>query len=259
MMPIATYMLPLSRCAVPAIIASLTVCAITACGGGSGSAPVTVPAPVQAIPAVKLNAGTWVVIGSSTAEGAGAAPGKGWVALTQASYEDRGARIVNLAKGGTTTYQGRSTTAPTVAGRPAPDPERNIDKALSLKPAFFVVYYPTNDTALGYSIDETVNNLLTIRALALAANVPVIILSSQPRDLPAEKLAQLRVIDERLAAAVGACFVEAYQPLSGADGRLASTYDSSDGVHPNGAGHQLIANRVKTLIDSQKCVITFAP
>ncbi len=230
---------------------------VGACGGGGDAAAPTQaaqPTPV-AIPAVaQVNPGLWVVIGSSTAAGAGAPAGKGWVALVAEAYAARGAQVVNIAKGGTVTYEGLSASAPRVQGRPAPDPAINIDQALSRKPVLLVVSYPTNDTALGYSVDETVNNLLAIRAQALAAGVPVVVTSSQPRQLSAAQLAQMRTLDERMAANVGGCFVAVRYSLAGADGGLAPEYDSGDGVHPNEAGHALIAARITELIRGGECI-----
>jgi lysophospholipase L1-like esterase len=228
---------------------------LAACGGGGNAAPTastpTTPTPT---PVQTVAAGTWVVMGSSSAAGAGAPEGKGWAALLQAAYGARGAQVTNIAKGGSVSYAGVSASAAPVAGRPQPDPTANIDQALARKPVLLIVSYPTNDTALGYSADETVNNLLAIRAQALAAGVPVLLLSTQPRNLNEAQLVQLRMIDTRLAASVGACFVEVRAALAGADGRLAAGFDSGDGVHPNEAGHAVLAEQVKLLIEASRCV-----
>jgi acyl-CoA thioesterase-1 len=233
---------------------------LVACGGGGGGADSAATAPAAAMPAPApavvptVAAGIWVVMGSSSAAGAGAAEGKGWAALLQAAYGPRGAQIANIAKGGSVSYAGLGASAAPVAGRPLPDPAANVDQALARKPVLLIVSYPTNDTALGYSVDETVNNLLAIRAQALAAGVPVVLTSTQPRNLNDAQLAQLRTIDGRLAAGVGACFVEVRAALAGADGRLAAAYDSGDGVHPNEAGHLEISSRITALINSGRCL-----
>ena len=228
---------------------------LVACGGGGGSDAAT-PAPVVTVPApvAQVRPGTWVVMGSSTAAGAGAPAGKGWVALLGATHAASGAQIANIAKGGTVSYEGLSVNAARLAGRPPSDPAGNIDQALSRKPVLLIVSYPTNDTALGYSVDETVGNLLAIRAQALAAGVPVVVTSTQPRNLSDAQLAQMRVIDERMAASAGACFVDVRQALAGPDGRLAAHLDSGDGVHPNEAGHQLIVQQVQAVLTSARCV-----
>lgn len=228
---------------------------LAACGGGTdGAASASAPGPVATPPVAQVAAGTWVVMGSSTAAGAGAPEGKGWVALLSMAYAGRGAQVVNIAKGGTVTYEGLSTASARVSGRPAPDPAINIDQALSRKPVLLIVSYPTNDTALGYSVDETVNNLLAVRSQALAAGVPVVISSTQPRNLNAAQLSQMQTIDQRVAARIGECLVNVHQLLAGADGKLAPLYDSGDGVHPNEAGHRVIATQVQSLLNSDKCI-----
>lgn len=236
--------------------AAIMLAGLLAACGGSADTATPAPAPTSVLP---VGPGAWVVMGSSTPAGGGASKGKGWAALVAAAYAPRGAQLVNIAKGGTVTYEGLSVADTRVAGRPAPDPGANIDQALAHKPVLLFVSYPTNDTVARYSVDETVNNLLAIRARALAANVPVIVLSTQPRNLSNDQLNQLRSIDQRLAATVGACVVDVHRPLAGADGRLAPNYDSGDGAHPNDAGHQVIATQIQTLIDSKQCVSTSAP
>lgn len=233
-------------------LAVLLAALVSACGGGGDDA--AAPAPVVIPPAAQVNPGTWVVMGSSTAAGAGAPAGKGWVALVAEAYAARGVQVANIAKGASSTYEGRSTAAALVSNRPAPDPAANIDQALARNPVLLILSYPSNDTSRRFSADETVNNLLAIRGQALRAGVPVMVTSSQPRNLSDEQLAQMRAIDERLEAGVGGCFVDVRQALAGADGRLAPAYDSGDGVHPNGAGHQLIAQQVQVALDAGRCI-----
>jgi lysophospholipase L1-like esterase len=233
------------------LLATLTL--LGACGGGAGTTAST-PTVAAPAPVVQVKAGTWVVMGSSTAAGTGAPAGKGWAALLGASYAAHGAQVANIARGGSVTYEGLSTSAAPVAGRPAPDPAANIDQALARRPVLLIVSYPTNDTAAGYGVDEIVNNLLAIRAQALAAGVPVLVTSTQPRNLSDAQLARMRTIDQRLAASVGACFVEVRAALAGADGRLAPGYDSGDGVHPNEAGHGVIAAQVSENLKTERCV-----
>lgn len=237
------------------------VCAIllVGCGGGGGAggsnAPQNTPEIVD--PSVPLvSAGTWVVMGSSTAAGNGATPGNRWTDLVQNSLSGRGAVFANIAKGGTVTYQGLSADSLAVPNRPAPDPAVNIDQALSRNPVALLVSYPTNDIAHGYSVDEDVKNVLTIRSTALNRKVPVLVLSTQPRDLTDAQLAQLQQIDVQLSAAVGACFVNVRGLLAGPDGRIAPMYNSGDGIHPNDAGHRLIADTVLKTISSKTCIRT---
>jgi acyl-CoA thioesterase-1 len=196
---------------------------------------------------------TWAVIGSSTAAGAGATT-KSWVAALGDTYAGAGVSIVNLAEGGTTTYHGLPSSSPLVPNRPAPSLRRNVDAALGYSPTVLLVSYPTNDTAYGYAVSETVGNLSTIRDYARARGVGVIVLSTQPRALSSTQLAQLVQIDEGVSGAASPCFVAVREALAGPDGRLAPAYDSGDGIHPNDAGHALIHSRVVALIDSGACV-----
>jgi len=232
---------------------AMALLGLVACGGGSDAAPAEPRVPPLVAP------GTWAVIGSSSAAGAGASDGHAWVVQLQSTVQGSGVQISNLAHGGTTTYQGLPTSATPVVGRPAPDAAVNVDAALSGTPKLVLVSYPSNDTALGYVVDETLRNLLAIRAEALANGAAVVLLSTQPRALTSAQLAQLPQIDTGLRAAVGDCFVELREALAGPDGRLAPAYDSGDGVHPNDAGHALIFQRVKALIDGGRCVRLGSP
>ncbi len=234
------------------ILALLLVAVVSACGGGN-DAPDLIEPP--AWEARNLASGTWAVMGSSTAAGAGATFGKGWADLLQLDFAGSATGLGNIAKGGAVTYEGLSVSATPLQERPLPDPAANIDRALSLDPVLLLVSYPSNDTGVGYAADETVNNILAIRTLALAHSVPVIVLSSQPRnDFSAAKLAKLVQIDERLASAVGPCFVAVRSLLADGGGKLAAQY-SYDGVHPNDEGHLLIATQVRALLESGSCVI----
>lgn len=225
---------------------------LAACGGGGTNDTTGVAAAGTAAP--QVTPGTWVVIGSSSAAGAGASPGNAWASKLQAAYADRSVTVVNLAVGGSTTYAALTTQSEPVAGRPQPDASANVDAALAEGAKLLLVSYPTNDTALGYSVDETVNNLLAIRHTARSNDVAVVVLSTQPRAMPAPQLALLPQIDARLASTVGPCFVAVREALAAADGRLDARYDSGDGVHPNDAGHALIHERVRAVVDGGHCV-----
>jgi lysophospholipase L1-like esterase len=125
---------------------------------------------------------------------------------------------------------------------------------MALRPTLVVLNATTNDLAASYSVDETMTNLLAIRAVAEAGGARVVMLSTQPRDLSDAGRAQLPVIDAGLASAFGDCFVDIRTPLANADGRLLPTYDSGDGIHPNDAGHAVIFQRVDAALQSGRCV-----
>lgn len=233
------------------------VAALIACGGGSADSATPAlaaePLPVVVTAPVPPGTTTWVVMGSSTALGAGAIPGNGWVDQVRHAYTAQQVTVVNLAKGGSVSYQGLAVGTTPPVGRPAPDVLANIDAALARQPKVLVLAYPTNDTALGYTVDETVSNLLAIRAIALASGVNVLVMSAQPRNLSATLIARLEALDDRMSATVGGCFVPVRSALAGPDGKLAPVYDSGDGVHPSDAGHTLIADRARAVVDSGAC------
>ena len=232
----------------------LGVAVSAGCAGGDGPAAPQTESDTRPASAPVVAPGAWVVLGSSTAAGAGASAGAGWVDRLREGVAFAGVSVHNLAKGGTVTYEGLSASEPPVPGRPAPDASINVDRALELAPRLILVSWPTNDTALGYSADETVRNLLAIRASASARGVPAILLSTQPRAMPDAQLALLPRIDERLAAELGPCFVAVREALAAPDGTIAPAFDSGDGVHPNDAGHALIHDRVRAAVDSGRCV-----
>lgn len=233
--------------------------ALSACGGGGAlTAASVLPTPAAPTPpsvpvSTPAVSATWVVMGSSTAFGAGASAGNGWVEQVRRAYAAQLVTVVNLAKGGSVTYQGLASGTTPPVGRPAPDVLANIDSALARQPKVLVLAYPTNDTALGYTVDETVSNLLAIRAIALASGINVLVMSTQPRNLSATLIARLETLDDRMSATVGGCFVPVRSALAGPDGKLAPVYDSGDGVHPSDAGHTLIADRARAVVDSGAC------
>ncbi len=232
--------------------AAACLLALGACSGGGAAEAAGADAVTSALPSVAP--GTWVVIGSSTAAGAGATPGGGWASRVQATYSERLVDVVNLAVGGSTTYAGLSTESEPMEGRPPPDPAGNVDAAVSRGARLLLVDYPTNDTVLGYSVDETVGNLLAIRDTARSRDVAVVVLSTQPRALPVTQVAMLAQIDARLSSAVGPCFVAVREALAGPDGTLDARYDAGDGVHLNDSGHALVHARVRAVVDSGRCV-----
>ena len=228
-----------------------------ACGGGGDANPgsTTPPPPPPSM---------WVIMGSSTAEGTGATTyAKSWAGLLLSSMFANNVVVINYAKGGTTTYDGLATTSPQVPNRPSPDVTANITAALAVvpKPKVLLLSYPTNDTANGYSVTETVDNLLAIRDAAMTGGVTVIVLSTQPRDdLSQTMLDRLVEIDIAMSAAVSGCFVAVRAGLAGTDSKRDPLYAfSNDAIHLNDAGHFLIHTKVRELIDSRSCVTLAAP
>lgn len=223
--------------------------ALAACGGGGGG---TGSADV---PPARPPAPAWVVLGSSTAAGVGASPGRSWAAQLEARLTPRGLRLDNRARSGANTYQALPAGAARPAGRPPTDPAQDIDRALDTGPRALVLAFPSNDAVLGYSGAESAANLLAMRGRASARGVPVMVLSSQPRNDagPAARTA-MREMDAALAAALGPCFVDVRDALADAEARIAPAYGAGDGVHLNDAGHALVFDRLWAAIDTGACL-----
>jgi len=222
---------------------------VAGCGGTTESASIS---NVAVAPSPALS--TWVVMGSSTAAGFGAGPGQRWSDLLQKDVADKGVTVRNIAKAGAVTYQALSTSVAPVIGRPAPDPSINLDYALSFRPSVVFVSFPTNDTVAGYSVNEIVKNLKSIRDGARATGTQVILLSTQPRVMTNIQRQELRLIDEQLSDIAGKCFINVQKALTAPDGTLAKAYDSGDGIHPNNEGHNVIFEAVSTVIEEGICL-----
>jgi acyl-CoA thioesterase I len=196
-----------------------------------------------------------VILGSSTAFGTGASDYKhAWAGLFSA-YLNKG-KVINLARGGYTTYHILPEGDARPSNRPASDTTRSITAALRKHPSVLVISMTTNDVANGYSVDEVMENLRKIRSIALANGVKrVIITTSMPRNL--NKLATERWLQQRdltLSTYPGEA-VNFFDPLA----TTAFTFRGDltvDGIHPNDTGHQLLFDQVIKVYDPP---VTSAP
>lgn len=262
---------PLSRFVAAGAITAL----LTACGGGSGGSDgnvVTPPAPDYfanaqvscgdykntlpvSLPWKLSRPSDWVVMGSSSAMGAGASSqAKSWVGLLKTSDIASGATVQNIAMGGHSTYHALSSQCVVSANRPKFSAEHNIDKALSLQPDLVLLSYPTNDAAGSLPVLETASNLMLLRWQLVQKNAAVLVLSSQPRNMDKDKQALLLELDKLLKPVVGACFVELHALLADSQGNLDARYDSGDGVHLSDTGHAVVYQAVLARLQSRQCV-----
>jgi lysophospholipase L1-like esterase len=128
-----------------------------------------------------------VILGSSTAEGVGPShPDSAWVARYRAYFSQMSSpvEVINLAKGGYTTYHIMPTGNVPPQGRSYPDTLRNINRAIGAKDADAVIInLPSNDAANNYSVEDQLANYDAILAYAANASVPVWITTTQPRNL----------------------------------------------------------------------------
>lgn len=188
-----------------------------------------------------------VVIGSSTAAGAGASvPDSAWVNRYRVALLGRDTRfpVVNLAQGGYTTCHLMPDGMVSRACSVQPDSLRNISRALALNPSAIVVNLPSNDAAAGIPLEATLRNFEAIRAAA--GDVSLWIASPQPRNgMRPERMALQRATLEALSKEERS--VDFWTGLAVEDGTIDPVFDSGDGVHLNDAGHRLLFERVEAL------------
>ncbi|SOD89877.1 SGNH/GDSL hydrolase family protein [Spirosoma fluviale] len=183
---------------------------------------------------------TIVIIGSSTAEGWGASDYKySWAGTL--SQQLPNSRVVNLARGGYTSYHLLPTNASRPANRPVSDTLRNINAALKEKPKTLILSISSNDLVIGCSVDEIIANFNIIRSRALAAGVNrVIVTTPLPRTFSADVTAKLLLQRDAVLTNYGLLSINIFDPLAGPDNLMKPELLSADGIHPNDKGHAVI-------------------
>ncbi|GAB3047510.1 SGNH/GDSL hydrolase family protein [Spirosoma pulveris] len=181
-----------------------------------------------------------VIIGSSTAAGWGASDYQhAWAGLLTQQLTN--GRVVNLAKGGYTSYHLLPTNAPHPANRPEADTLRNLNAALKEKPTTLLISISSNDLIIGCSVEEIIANFNTIRSKALAAGVAhVIITTPLPRNYSAEVTANLLRQRDLVLKTYGASAINIFDPLANEKNLTKAELLSGDGIHPNDQGHALL-------------------
>lgn len=179
-----------------------------------------------------------VIIGSSTAAGAGATNySYSWVGLLQSATQDI---FINNAVSGYTTFhflpEARSNSLGIV-----PDVKHNISASLNLKPDLIIFAITTNDIAKGFSIEDYMANMKIMTDLCEDNNVEFLVSSTQPRSLTYNQKLALLAINEKLEVVYGENYFDFYTPLCNFDVlEYKSDVDSGDHVHPNDKGHKII-------------------
>jgi lysophospholipase L1-like esterase len=129
-----------------------------------------------------------VVMGSSTAAGAGADPYFNSWAGRLADYFKRNTSdgldtvIYNIALSGYTTYHEMPTGFVPPSGRPLPDANHNVTKALSYIPDVVIINLPSNDMAALFTKQEMMDNLRAINSIIKASGARCFITTTQPRN-----------------------------------------------------------------------------
>lgn len=211
-----------------------------------------------------------VILGSSTAEGAGASVRENsWVSRFSRYVKDVDVtnEVVNLAKGGYTTCAIMPNGTPdylTNGHLLTVDTLRNIDKALSLFPDIIIINMPTNDTSNGIPIQVQLSHFETIVDKARTHGVKVWITTSQPHnfgehyqppysdnylpDVAKQKFRnQFGVLSKEIIKRYGDYAIDFYTGIATDDGYgfIKPEYDSGDGVHLGDKAHAELFERVK--------------
>jgi lysophospholipase L1-like esterase len=195
---------------------------------------------------------TIVVLGSSTAEGIGTKPrDSSWVNRFRVYVQTFNPenQVINLGKGGFSTYEIMPTLSVTPRNRPLPDTLRNIDKALSYRPDGIIINMPSNDVGNGYPIEEQLANFRRLASILDSNGVELYVTTSQPRNFPKknDRLTQHQVYDS-LRTIFYTNYIDFYTGFADAEDQIASEFNSGDGVHMNNGAHRILLDRV---IESQ--------
>ncbi len=196
----------------------------------------------------KARTETVVILGSSTAAGWGASMYKySWAGMLT-SYLPLG-HVINLAKGGYTSYQILPSAATHPSNRPSADTLRNITAALKKKPTTLIISVTTNDIACGYGVDEIIKNISMIRDQALASGVGrVIITTSHPRNINSAATAKYLLQRDKVLKNFGVSAVNIFDPVADSTNLFKAELLCTDGVHPNDKGHQILFEQIKKAI-----------
>ncbi len=204
-----------------------------------------------------------VVIGSSTAEGVGASiPDSAWVnRFRNERASDTRFEVINLARGGYTTYHLLPTGSPIPGGiNITVDTERNITKALSFDPFAIIINLPSNDAANNFPVADQMANFRLMTDAAEAMDVPVWVCTTQPRNFNVASLRAMQMeVRDSILAIYGEKAIDFWDGLADPDGFILPPVNSGDGVHLNDAGHKILYERV---IDKQLdtlCGYSFVP
>ncbi|MFK8039660.1 MAG: GDSL-type esterase/lipase family protein [Crocinitomicaceae bacterium] len=202
----------------------------------------------QVNPCLQISSYKIVVLGSSTAAGAGVSNSdSAWVNRYRSYLEsiNPNNEVVNLAVGGYNTYRIMPTGFTPPASRPNPDINKNISAALAENPDAIIVNMPSNDVAGGFSYAEQMFNLDTIVQIANASNTPIWICTTQPRNFSSSTLLQLQSdLKDSINSIFNPFTIDFWSTITNTNHTINPIYDSGDGVHLNDIGHALLHQRV---------------
>jgi acyl-CoA thioesterase I len=185
-----------------------------------------------AAPPTRADERTVLAFGDSLTAGLGVAPDEAYPALLQARLHARGYgyRVVNAGVSGDTT-----------AGA-----LRRVDWALRARPDIVIVALGANDGLRGLSSRAMRDNLETIVRRFRAAGARVLLAGMRlPPNYGADVAQEFAAVFPDVARRTGVPLMPFLLDGVAADPRL----NQADGIHPNAAGHRVIAEHVWTYLE----------
>ncbi|MEM9665053.1 MAG: glucoamylase family protein [Bacteroidota bacterium] len=189
-----------------------------------------------------------VILGSSTAAGVGPERSANAWANRYRTYLqglDPSFDVLNLARGGYTTYHILPSGTEAVDGRPDVDTTRNITRALSFQPDAVIVAMTSNDRAYGYENEEQLRNFDALIAAAEAQGVPVWITTTTPRNLDEAGRQDQYALRTTILERYGDRAINIWDGIALEDYRLDPQWDSGDNLHLNDEAHALLFERIQ--------------
>ena len=170
---------------------------------------------------------TIVALGDSLTAGYGVAPDEAWPALIQARLRREGFphSVVNAGVSGDTTAGGL----------------RRVDWVLRARPAVAIIALGANDGLRGQSVQAMRENLDRIVERLRAAGARVLLAGMRlPPNYGADFTRDFAAVYPEIARRAGIALMPFLLDGVAADPRL----NQGDGIHPNAAGHRVIAERL---------------
>jgi len=194
-----------------------------------------------------------LIVGSSTAAGTGAStPANSWAGKTQAHFrqnttDGQDTILTNLAANGYHTYLVMPTGFIPPAGRPLPDPNRNITRALSYSPDIVIINLPSNDVTQGFTKKEAMNNFRLLFQTVTATGASCYISTTQPRNIAIALRDSLRTLVDSINNNFGIYALDFWSDIVSTDGLFSIRPEVSfgDGIHINDVGHNLLFQQVR--------------
>lgn len=201
---------------------------------------------------------TIVVIGSSTAAGTGTTVlDSAWVNRykNEISSDDTRLEVINLARGGYTTYHLLPNNYDTLATNVGitVDTARNISKALSFNPSGVIVNLPSNDAANNFGVQDQLRNFNLMKIAANNENTKLFVCTTQPRNFSnTQQILIQEITRDSILSIYGNQAIDFWNGIADVNGHILPQYNSGDGVHLNDKGHGILNAKVlaKQLPDS---------